>query len=449
MEISWFDKSENSSGLIGAKLSADAASVRGLVGDNLSLLVQNTASAICGLVIAFMGNAQLACIVLLLLALIGINGYVQIKLVSRFTADTKKQYEDAFVVASNAVGSIRTVASFCAEDKVMELYETTCEGPRRAGIKIGFASSAAFGSSFFLLFLVYATSFYVGARFIDSGKTKFPNVFQVFLGLSMAAMGVSQSGSVVPDSGKAKAAAASVFALLDQESKINYTDESGTTLSDVKGDIKFSHVSFWYPSRPDLQIFADLCLEIHYGQTAALVGESGSGKSTLISLLLRFYDVDSGQIWFDGVEIQRLKVKWLRQQMGLVSQEPVLCNDTIRANIAYGKEGNATEAEVLAAAELANAHKFISALPQGYDTNVGERGIQLSIGQKQRVAIARAMVSDPKVLLLDEVTSALDAESEKVVQDALDRVIVHRTAIMVAHSLPTIQGADIIAVVIN
>ncbi|GKE58780.1 ABC transporter B family member 11-like protein isoform X1 [Tanacetum coccineum] len=265
----------------------------------------------------------------------------------------------------------------------------------------------------------------------------------------MAAISVSQSGSFVSDSGKAKAAAASVFALLDQKSKIDYNDESGTTLENVKGDIEFSHVSFKYPSRTDIQIFRDLCLGIHSGQTVALVGESGSGKSTIISLLQRFYDADSGQIMLDGVEIQKLNVKWLRQQMGLVSQEPVLFNDTIRANIAYGKEGNATEAEVLAAAELANAHKFISSLHQGYDTNVGERGIQLSGGQKQRVAIARAIVKSPKILLLDEATSALDAESEKVVQDALDQVMLHRMTIVVAHRLSTIQGADIIAVVKN
>ncbi|KAI3523833.1 hypothetical protein L1887_02274 [Cichorium endivia] len=449
MEISWFDKSENSSGLIGAKLSLDAVSVRGLVGDTLSLLVQNTATAVSGLIIAFVGDWQLALIILLLLPLIGLNGYLQLKFLNGFSADTKKLYEEASQVASDAVGSIRTVASFCAEEKVMKLYEKKCEKPRKAGIQQGLVSGAGFGASMFLIFIVYATSFYIGARFVEAGRTTFDKVFQVFMGLSMAAMGVSQSGSFVPDSGKAKTAAASVFALLDQKSKIDYTDESGTTLQNVKGDIELSHVNFTYPSRPDIQIFKDLCLTIHSGQTVALVGESGSGKSTVVSLLERFYDVDSGQITLDGVDIRKLKVKWLRQQMGLVSQEPVLFNDTIRANIAYGKEGNATEAEILAATELANAHKFISSLHQGYDTNVGERGIQLSGGQKQRVAIARAVVKGPKILLLDEATSALDAESEKVVQDALDRVIVHRTTVVVAHRLSTIQGADVIAVVKN
>ncbi|XP_023732609.1 ABC transporter B family member 21 [Lactuca sativa] len=449
MEISWFDKLENSSGLIGAKLSSDAVSVRGLFGDTLSLLVQNTATAGCGLIIAFLANWQLALIVLLLLPLIGLNGYLQLKFITGFTADTKKLYEDASQVASDAVGSIRTVAAFCAEEKVMKVYEKKCEKPQKAGIQQGLVSGAGFGMSMLLLYLVYAISFYIGARFVEAGKTTFPKVFQVFLGLSMAAMGVSQSGSFVPDSGKAKTASASIFALLDQKSKIDYTDESGTTLKNVKGGIKFSHVTFSYPARPGIQIFKDLCLTIRSGQTVALVGESGSGKSTVVSLLQRFYDVDSGRITLDGVDIRKLKVRWLRQQMGLVSQEPVLFNDTIRANIEYGKEGNATEAEIMAAAELANAHKFISSLHRGYDTNVGERGIQLSGGQKQRVAIARAIIKGPKILLLDEATSALDAESEKVVQDALDRVIVHRTTLVVAHRLSTIQGADVIAVVKN
>ncbi|GJY11973.1 ABC transporter B family member 11-like protein [Tanacetum coccineum] len=194
----------------------------------------------------------------------------------------------------------------------------------------------------------------------------------------MAAQGVSQSGSFFPDTGKAKSAAASVFSLLDHKSEIDYTDVSGTTLANVYGDIKFSHVGFNYPSRPDIKIFKDLCLNIRFGQTVAIVGESGSGKSTVVSPLQRFYDVNSGQIMLDGVDIQKLRVKWLRQQMGLVNQEP------------------------------------------GYDTNVGGRGTHLSGGQKQRMAIARAIIKAPKILLLDEATSALDAESEKVVQDALD-----------------------------
>ncbi|PKI36032.1 hypothetical protein CRG98_043607 [Punica granatum] len=449
MEMSWFDEAENSSGVIGSRLSADAASLRGLVGDALGLLVQNVATTIAGLAIAFQANWQLAFIVLVLIPLVGANGYVQVKFLQGFSADAKKLYEEASQVASEAVGSIRTVASFCAEDRVMETYKQKCRGPIRTGIKQGLISGFFFGLSFFLLFSVYACCFYAAARLINDGKTTFSEVFLVFFTLAMTAWSISQSGSFVPDSSKAKSSAASVFAILDQKSKIDAGDNSGTTLENVKGEIEFHHVSFRYPTRPEVQIFRDLCLTIRPGKTVALVGESGSGKSTVISLLQRFYDPDSGTITLDGADIQKFQLKWMRQQMGLVSQEPVLFNDTIRVNIAYGKEGIATEAEILAAAETANAHNFISGLQHGYDTVVGERGVQLSGGQKQRVAIARAIVKSPRILLLDEATSALDAESERVVQDALDRVMVNRTTIVVAHRLATIKGADLIAVVKN
>ncbi|KAJ8553072.1 hypothetical protein K7X08_020465 [Anisodus acutangulus] len=450
MEVGWFDESDHSTGMIGSRLSADAATVRALVGDALAQMVQDSATAIVGLAIAFEASWQLALIILAMIPLIGLNGYIQIKFMTGFSADAKMMYEEASQVANDAVGGIRTVASFCAEEKVMEIYRRKCEGPLKAGIKQGLISGIGFGVSFALLFLVYATSFYAGARLVQDGKITFSDVFRVFFALTMAAIGISQSSSLAPDSSKAKIAAASIFAILDRKSKIDPSDESGMTLDTVKGDIELHHVSFKYPTRPDVQILRDLCLTIRSGKTVALVGESGCGKSTVISLLQRFYDPDSGQISLDGIEIQKFQVKWLRQQMGLVSQEPVLFNDTIRANIAYGKdEGTATEAEIIAAAELANAHKFISGLQQGYDTTVGERGTQLSGGQKQRVAIARAIVKNPKILLLDEATSALDAESERIVQDALDRVVVNRTTVVVAHRLSTIKGADVIAVVKN
>ncbi|XP_024197523.1 ABC transporter B family member 3 isoform X1 [Rosa chinensis] len=449
MEVSWFDEAEHSSGAIGARLSADAASLRGLVGDALGLAVLNGSTAIAGLVIAFVANWQLALIILILLPLLGISGYFQVQFLKGLSASAKKMYEDASQLATDAVGNIRTIASFCAEEKVIKLYHTKCEGPIKAGIRQGIVSGIGFGLSFFLLFSVYACSFYAGAQLVGAGKTTFPDVFRVFFALTMTAIALSHQGSVAPDSIKGKSAAASIFALLDQKSKIDSSDDSGTTIVNVKGEIQFRHVSFRYPNRPNVPIFRDLCLTIHHGKTLALVGESGSGKSTVISLLQRFYDPDSGHITLDSVEMKTLQLKWLRQQMGLVSQEPLLFNDTIRANIAYGKEGIATEAEIIAAAELANVHKFISSLQQGYDTIVGERGVQLSGGQKQRVAIARAIMKAPKILLLDEATSALDAESERVVQDALDRVMLDRTTVVVAHRLSTIKGADLIAVVKN
>ncbi|RLN24346.1 ABC transporter B family member 21-like [Panicum miliaceum] len=460
MEIEWFDHPENSSGAIGARLSADAAKVRGLVGDALQLIVQNSSTLVAGLVIAFVSNWELSLIIIALIPLIGLNGWIQMKFIQGFSADAKMMYEEASQVANDAVSSIRTVASFSGEEKVMDLYKKKCEGPLRTGIRTGIISGLGFGVSFFLLFGVYAASFYAGARLVEDRKTTFPKVFRVFLALAMAAIGVSQSSTLTSDSFKAKSAASSIFAIVDRKSRIDPSEDAGVTVETLLGNIEFQHVSFKYPTRPDVQIFRDLCLTIHAGkakhnnssvcfQTVALVGESGSGKSTAISLLQRFYDPDVGHILLDGVDIQKFQLRWLRQQMGLVSQEPALFNDTIRANIAYGKDGQATESEIIAAAELANAHKFISSALQGYDTMVGERGAQLSGGQKQRVAIARAIVKDPRILLLDEATSALDAESERVVQDALDRVMVNRTTVIVAHRLSTIQNADLIAVVRN
>ncbi|KAH7855870.1 hypothetical protein Vadar_029896 [Vaccinium darrowii] len=424
MEVSWFDEPENSSGAIGARLSTDAATIRALIGDALGELVQISSSAIAGLVIAFTACWQLAFIVLALLPLIGLNNYVQFKFMAGFSADAKLMFEDASQVANEAVGGIRTIASFCAEEKVMELYKRKCEGPVKTGIRLGVISGIGFGLSFALLYLVYACCFFASAKLVEDRKAEFSSVFRVFFALNMAAVAISESSGRASESSKAKHATASIFTILDRKSKIDPGDESGMTLESVKGEIELHHISFKYPTRPDVQIFRDLNLKFQSGKTVALVGESGSGKSTVIALLQRFYDPESGQITLDGVEIQRLQLKWLRQQMSLVSQEPVLFNETIRANIAYGKEGNATEAEILAASELANSHNFISGLQHGYDTIVGERGVQLSGGQKQRVAIARAMIKSPKILLLDEATSALDAESERVVQDALDRVMI-------------------------
>ncbi|KAL5996684.1 ATP-binding cassette sub- B member 9 [Asimina triloba] len=448
-EISWFDDPDNSSGAVSARLSMDASSVRSLVGDTLALVVQNVATIIAALVLAMLANWQLALIILVLLPLVGLQGYAQMKFIQGFSADAKVMYEEASQVASDGVRGIRTIASFCAEQKVMGLYEQKCEVPKKHGVRQGLVSGVGFGFSFLVVFCTNALIFYAGARLVKDGKTTFSQVFKVFFSLVMAAFGISQSSAMAPNTTKAKDAAASIFAILDRKSKIDSSSDEGATLPSINGDIDFKSVSFKYPTRPDVRIFRDLCLRIRSGKTVALVGESGSGKSTVIALLERFYDPDSGKILLDGMEIQRFNLRWLRQQMGLVSQEPVLFNDTIRANITYGTEGDISEEEIIAVAKAANVHHLISGLPQGYDTCVGERGTQLSGGQKQRIAIARAILKNPKILLLDEATSALDVESEHIVQEALDKVMVNRTTIVVAHRLSTIKGADVIAVVKN
>ena len=236
-----------------------------------------------------------------------------------------------------------------------------------------------------------------------------------------------------------------LFEILKRSSNID-PDADGETLANVEGSIELKDVVFAYPSRTDKPVFNGFSLTVASGSTVALVGESGSGKSTIIQLVERFYDPQQGSILIDGHDVRSLQLRWLRSQIGLVSQEPTLFATTIRENILFGKPGS-TQQEVEDAARAANAHSFISALPQGYDTFVGEKGVQMSGGQKQRIAISRAILKNPRILLLDEATSALDAESESVVQDALDKLMIGRTTVVVAHRLSTVKDADVIAVV--
>ncbi|KAH9627359.1 hypothetical protein KSS87_001198 [Heliosperma pusillum] len=237
-----------------------------------------------------------------------------------------------------------------------------------------------------------------------------------------------------------------MFETIKRTPDIDASSNEGITKEDIKGDIELKDVFFRYPARPDVQIFSGFSLQIPSGTTAALVGQSGSGKSTVISLVERFYDPDSGEVLIDGVDLKKYRLSWVRNMIGLVSQEPILFATTIKDNITYGKVG-ATDQEIRTAIQLANAAKFIDKLPKGLDTMVGDRGTQLSGGQKQRIAIARAILKNPRILLLDEATSALDAESERIVQDALDRIMISRTTVIVAHRLTTIKNADLITVV--
>ncbi|CAM6121645.1 unnamed protein product [Calypogeia fissa] len=225
--------------------------------------------------------------------------------------------------------------------------------------------------------------------------------------------------AVTPDLIKGGQAVTSVFEVLDRETCIEPEDPNGEHVTHLLGDIELKNVTFAYPSRPNVTIFKNLSLKVRAARSLALVGASGSGKSSVIALIERFYDPISGQILINGKDIKKYNLRSVRKHIALVQQEPALFATSKYQNIVYGKDG-ASEAEVIEAAKAANAHNFISSLPDGYKTQVGERGVQLSGGQKQRVAIARAVLKDPAILLLDEATSALDSESEKIVQDALD-----------------------------
>jgi len=242
---------------------------------------------------------------------------------------------------------------------------------------------------------------------------------------------------------RAAGAAERVFEFIDRAPAIPLS--GGETPVRVEGRVEFEEVGFAYPTRPEARVLDGVTLTVAPGELVALVGPSGAGKSTLSHLLTRFYDPASGSVRLDGRDLRTLDASWLRRQVGVVSQEPTLFATTIAENIRYGRP-EATDAEVEAAAKVANAHAFVSRFPEGYATKVGERGVQLSGGQKQRVAIARAVLTDPRLLVLDEATSALDAESEHLVQEALDRLLEGRTTLVIAHRLSTVKHADRVVV---
>lgn len=250
--------------------------------------------------------------------------------------------------------------------------------------------------------------------------------------------------SIFPQFMEAIGASTRVFELLDRVPAVNY-DGGKIPTQGIEGNIVLKNVMFHYPSRPKVKVLNGVSFDLPTGNTLALVGSSGCGKSTLICLLERFYDVQGGSITIDGMDILSFDPQWLRDQIGLVSQEPVLFAMSVEENIMYGSK-ICNHARVEQAARLANAHEFIMSLPMGYEAQVGERGVMLSGGQKQRIAIARAVLKDPKLLLLDEATSSLDAENERLVQEALDKLMVGRTCVVVAHRLSTIRNADIICV---
>ncbi|XP_066921842.1 ATP-dependent translocase ABCB1-like [Clytia hemisphaerica] len=292
-----------------------------------------------------------------------------------------------------------------------------------------------------------ALGFWYGGTLISESEMTAGNLLIVFFSILM---GASQFGQVGPNMevfSSARGAAYPIYQLIERQPEIDSLSESGEMIK-IEGDIRFQDCDFAYPSRPNVQVLRGFNLHIKPGTTCALVGESGCGKSTTVKLIQRFYDVARGDVQIDSVGIKSINVKHLRRHIGVVSQEPVLFDASIKKNILMGHP-EASEEMVIQAAKNANAHGFITELPQGYDTNVGEGGAQLSGGQKQRIAIARALVRDPKILLLDEATSALDTGSEAIVQGALDKASFGRTTIIIAHRLSTVKNADQIAVVSN
>jgi len=351
-------------------------------------------------------------------------------------------------LVSEVMGHVKTVAAFGLRqrmlDRYLEILKLEGKQDRKRSVATSFAS--AYNSA--VSFLMFGGVIFIANLFINRGWIEPKDVLQVLFPVMFSASGAAVASQWQADKAKARLALNHIFSTLDRAPLIDAYDTRGQRLESVRGDVEFRHVALRYPTRPDVMVFQDFNLRIDAGQTVAFCGPSGSGKSSAIALLQRFYDPTSGSVHLDGTDLRELNLGWMRKQMALVQQEPVLFAGTILDNIAYGKE-DASEDECLQAAKKANAHDFIVNFPGGYRTDVGERGGQLSGGQKQRVAIARSIVRDPAILLLDEATSALDPESERVVQEALDELLrkSRRTTLVIAHRLSTIERADVICVI--
>ncbi|TMW60932.1 hypothetical protein Poli38472_000974 [Pythium oligandrum] len=448
-EVGWFDLEENSSGALVSRLATDSATLQAMTSDTLNQGLVNLTSLAIGFGIAFYYSWQMTLLLLATSPIMGFSSYIQAQMMSGTINNKKTNDADtaAGAMLSEAISSIRTVASFSMEKALNVAYVAFLDASKAADTKAGIVGGAAFGASQGMMFFNVAFLFYMGGKWVSEGTITFEGMFMVIMVIMLSMFAVGMAAQSATDQTKAKKAAARVFSVIDRKPEIDSTSGTGEQLTHINGDIEFKNVVFTYPSRPDAQIYTNYNLKIKSGQTVALVGASGSGKSTAISLLERFYDPAAGTVTLDGADLRKLRLPWLREHISLVSQEPVLFAGTIAENIAMGKPG-ATRDDVIEAAKKANAYDFISNFPNGFDTDVGDRGAQVSGGQKQRIAIARAILRDPEVLLLDEATSALDNESERVVQESLDRLLSlkKRTTIIVAHRLSTIRNADLIAV---
>ncbi|CAH9092477.1 unnamed protein product [Cuscuta epithymum] len=445
-EVGWFDEEENNSNLVAAHLATDAADVKSAIAERISVILQNMTSLLTSFIVAFIVEWRVSLLILGTFPLLVLANFAQQLSLKGFAGDTAKAHAKTSMIAGEGVSNIRTVAAFNAQEKILSLFAHQLKVPQRQSLGRSQLSGLLFGLSQLALYSSQALILWYGVHLVDKGLSTFSKVIKVFVVLVVTAYSVAETVSLAPEIVRGGESVASVFSILDRRTMIDPNDPDAGPVESIRGDIELRHIDFSYPSRPDVCVFKDLNLKICAGQSQALVGASGSGKSSIIALIERFYDPTVGKVMIDGRDIKRLNLKSLRLKIGLVQQEPALFAASILENISYGKEG-ATEGEVMEAALQANMHTFITTLPEGYRTQVGERGVQLSGGQKQRIAIARAVLKDPTILLLDEATSALDAESECVVQEALERLMRGRTTVLVAHRLSTIRNVDYIGVV--
>lgn len=451
-DVGWYDV--NQTGDFSSRMSDDLFKFEDGIGEKVPIFLTFQIVFITSLVIALTKGWELALVCLTslpaTLLAVGIVGLLTTKLAK----NELEAYGVAGSIANEALSLIRTVTAFGGQQKEIERYNEKLIFARKNNIKRSMFGAIGFGLLWLMIYSSYALAFWYGVKLVlrDRGKSD-PvytpqNMVTVFFSVMTGSMNFGVASPYIEAFGISKAAASKIFSVINHAPTINASKGKGKKLDSLRGNVQFKNVNFSYPSRKDVPILKKLNLNIKAGETVALVGTSGCGKSTVIQLIQRLYDTDSGEVVIDGTPIKDFDLTWLRSQMGIVGQEPVLFGTTISENIKYGKEG-ATDEEVIAAAKKANAHNFVKLLPNGYNTLVGEKGAQLSGGQKQRIAIARALIREPTVLLLDEATSALDNTSEAKVQAALDAASVECTTIIVAHRLSTIRGANKIIVLDN
>jgi ATP-binding cassette subfamily B protein len=435
----------NRSGEIVSRLTADTTQIKSTVGATASLALRNTILCVGAGVMMFITSPKLSALVLvaipvIVFPMVGFGRKVRKR--SRLAQDS---LAEAMTFAGEAIGATRTVQAFNTEARARTRFSQAVEAAFSAArqsilarsILTGFAIAMAFGS-------VVAVLWY-GAQSVLSGELSPGTLGQFLLYSVFAAGSLGALSEVWGELSQAAGAAERLSELLDEVPEIRAPQAPKPLPSPAIGDIRFDDVHFAYPSRPDTSALTGASFHVRPGETVAVVGASGAGKSTLFSLILRFYDTSAGTVLVDNVDVREADPADVRSRIALVPQDVTIFAGSVGENIAFGRS-DASQADIEAAAEAAQAHEFIMALDQGYDTPVGERGITLSGGQRQRVAIARAILRDAPILLLDEATSALDAENEKLVQKALEGLMLDRTTIVIAHRLATVLRADRILV---
>jgi ATP-binding cassette subfamily B protein len=361
------------------------------------------------------------------------------RLIRRNSKDAQDRLADSNVVVEETLQGIAVVKAFANEGYEESRYGTSLDGFLKAVLRGARYRGAFISFIIFALFGAVVLVLWYGSRLVQAGELSVGSLTSFMLYTLFVAGAMGSFAEIYSQIQRTLGASQRVLEILGERTESD--EPAATPLPRLRGDVAFEDVAFRYPSRKDVAVVRGVSLEARSGERIALVGPSGAGKSTLVSLLLRFYDPDAGRVLVDGRDVRDYPLHELRSQMAVVPQDVLLFGGSIADNIAYGRPGAAQE-EIVAAARKANAHEFIEGFPEGYQTRVGERGVQLSGGQRQRVAIARAILRDPAVLILDEATSSLDSESESLVLQALDRLMQGRTSLIIAHRLSTVRGAD-------